>query len=174
MDFKNREKSKNIYVEKRNMFLEKLKPTYISLKNPKYLEVDNKYISTLLVVDYEKEAIDIIFKELINSDLNIRMNIVYEKLDKYKTIKNITYYLGNSGAELIEGKNNSQDREIIKFSYNDAKYIRKRLQVDNDELYNLYVYITLVEDEYKVLEYNVNKIKGICLSNRTNCKNSKL
>ena len=89
MDFKNREKSKNIYVEKDNVFLEKLKPTYISLKNPKYLEVDNKYISTLLVVDYEKEAIDIIFKELINSDLNIRMNIVYEKLDKYKTIKNI-------------------------------------------------------------------------------------
>lgn len=141
-----------------------LKPTYFSLKNPKYIEVDRNYISTLIIVDYAREYSDIIFKELINNDFNIQMSINYEKIDKYGVIKKITYYIGNSGATIKEKSENSQDLDIVKSSFEDAKFIRKKLQVDNEELYNLNVYITIIEKNKKTLEYQIERIKGICMS----------
>ena len=64
----------------------------------------------------------------------------YEKLDTYKTIRDLTYYIGNIGVELKNGKQNREDEEIISYSYSDAKYIRKEMQVNNQDLYYLCVY----------------------------------
>ena len=67
------------------------------------------------------------------------ISIFYEKQNTYKTIKDLTYYIGNVGVDL-KGKNeNRQDIEIAAYTYNDAKYIRKEMQVNNEELYYLYI-----------------------------------
>lgn len=42
----------------------------------------------------------------------------------------------------LENKN-SQDFDIAAFTYNDAKYIRKEIQVNNENLYFLYIYFNL-------------------------------
>ena len=51
---------------------EKIYPTYINLNNPKYIEMENKYYSTLLIVNYYREQSDLLLKSLI--DTNINMN----------------------------------------------------------------------------------------------------
>lgn len=59
---------------------------------------------------------------------------------------------------------NRQDIDIAAFTYNDAKYIRKEMQVNNEELYFLYIYITTFSNNLKDLEYLLNKLEGILQS----------
>ena len=58
---------------------DELSPSYINLKNPRYMEIDGKYCSSLLVVDYSREQRDLIFKPLIDTNININMSIFYEE-----------------------------------------------------------------------------------------------
>ena len=134
------------------------------MQNPKYLEIDNLYYSSLIVVNYYREQTDLLLKTLIETNMNMNISIFYEKQDSYKAIKDLTYNIGNVGSELKDSNENRQDIEIAAFTYNDAKYIRKEIQVNNEELYFLYIYIILYAKEIKELEYNLNKIEGIAQS----------
>lgn len=148
---------------KNGIFKEKdeLSPSYISLKNPKFVEIDNKYYSGLIVVNYYREYNELILKKLIDTNINMNISIFYEKQDTYKTIRDLTYNIGNVGANIKEIDEGRQDVEIAAFTYNDAKYIRKEMQINNEELYFLYIYITLYSNELSELEYNIKKIEGL-------------
>ena len=135
--------------------------SYINNKNPRYFEIDNTYYSSLIVVNYYREYNDLILKNLLELNINMNISIFYEKQDTYKTIKDLTYHIGNVGVDLREKNSNREDIEIAAFTYNDAKYIRKEIQLNNEELYYLYIYITVFSDNIKELEYFLNKISGI-------------
>ncbi len=134
------------------------------MQNPKYFEIDNLYYSSLIVVNYYREQTDLLLKNLIETNINMNISIFYEKQDSYKTIKDLTYHIGNVGVELKESNENRQDIDIASYTYNDAKYIRKEIQVNNEELYFLYIYINIYAEDIKELEYNLNKIEGIAQS----------
>ena len=134
------------------------------MQNPKYLEIDNLFYSGLIVTNYYREQTDIILKTLIETNINMNISIFYEKQDPYKIIKDLTYHIGNVGVELKENNQNRQDIDIAAFSYNDAKYIRKEIQVNNEEIYFLYIYINIYSENIEELEYYLNKIEGITQS----------
>ena len=94
----------------------------------------------------------------------MNLSIFYEKQDSYKTIKDLTYHIGNVGVELKESNQNRQDIDIASFTYHDAKYIRKEIQVNNEDIYFLYIYINIYSENIKELEYYLNKIEGISQS----------
>ena len=141
-----------------------LAPSYINMQNPKYLEIDNLFYSGLIVTNYYREQTDIILKTLIETNINMNISIFYEKQDPYKIIKDLTYHIVNVGVELKESNQNRQDIDIAAFSYNDAKYIRKEIQVNNEEIYFLYIYINIYSENIEELEYYLNKIEGITQS----------
>ena len=143
---------------------EEIYPAYVNLKNSKYIEIDNLYYAGLICVDYYREQTDLILKTLIETNINMNISIFYEKQDSYKTIKELTYHIGNVGVELKESNANRQDIDIAAFTYNDAKYIRKEMQLSNEDLYFLYLYIIIYDKEQKKLEYYLNKIEGIAQS----------
>ena len=89
----------------------------------------------------------------------------YEKKDKYKTIRDLTYHIGNVGVDLKNTKENTQDIDIAKYSYNDAKYIRKEMQINNEDLYLLYIYLNVYAESEKELEMQLNTVEGILQSN---------
>lgn len=123
------------------------------------------YYSGLIIVDYYREYTDIIFKELINTNINMNFSCFYEKQDTYKTIKDLTYYIGNVGVDLKQGNTNREDIDIAAYSYNDAKYIRKEIQVNNEELYYIYTYVIVYSQTKEETEYLLNKVEGILSSN---------
>ena len=135
-----------------------ISPAYVNMQNPKYFEVDNLYYSSLIVVNYYREQTDLLLKNLIETNINMNISIFYEKQDSYKTIKDLTYHIGNVGVELKESNENRQDIDIASYTYNDAKYIRKEIQINNEDIYNIYA------EDIKELEYNLNKIEGIAQS----------
>ena len=117
-----------------------------------------------MVINYYREQTDIILKTLIETNINMNISVFYEKQDPYKVIKDLTYHIGNVGVELKESNQNRQDIDIAAFTYNDAKYIRKEIQVNNEDIYFLYIYIDLYSENIKDLEYYLNKIEGITQS----------
>ncbi len=141
-----------------------ISPSYINMQNPKYIEIDNLFYSGLIVVNYYREQTEIILKSLIETNINMNISIFYEKQDPYKTIKDLTYHIGNVGVEIKDNSENRQDMDIAAFTYNDAKYIRKEIQINNEDIYYLYIYIDLYAEDVKELEYNLNKIEGITQS----------
>lgn len=94
----------------------------------------------------------------------MNISMFYEKQDSYKTIKDLTYHIGNVGVGLKDGNQNREDIDIAAFTYNDAKYIRKEIQVNNEDIYFLYIYINIYAENIKDLEYYLNKIEGITQS----------
>ena len=138
-----------------------ISPSYINLSNPKYIEIDNIYYSTLLVVNYNREYNDLILKNLIDSNLNINISIFYEKQNTYKIIKDLTYHIGNVGVDLQSYNESRQDIDIAANTYNDAKYIRKEIQINNEDLYFLYIFINVFSSNKKDLDYVQNKIEGL-------------
>ena len=144
--------------------IDKILPTYINLKNPQYIEIDENYYSTILIVNYFREQNDLLLKNLIENNINMNISMFYEKKDTYKMIRELTYHIGNTGVDLENKNQNSQDIDLIAFSHNDAKYIRKQMQVNNEELYFFYLYINLYEKNKKELEYVLNKVEGLIQS----------
>ena len=138
-----------------------LAPTYINLQNPKYIEIDYNYYASLLIINYFREQSDLLLKSIIDTNIDINISIFYEKQDTYKTIRDLTYHIGNVGVDLKSNNQNRQDIDIAAFTYNDAKYIRKELQINNENLYFLYIYLNTYSQDVKELENILNKIEGI-------------
>ena len=130
------------------------------------------FYATLLCVNYFREQTDLILKTLIDSNININISIFYEKQDTYKTIKELTYYIGNIGVELKENDSNRQDMDIAAFSYNDAKYIRKEMQMNNEEMYYMYIYLTVFSKDKNEIDYLINKVEGLSESKGIRYKKS--
>ena len=134
------------------------------MMNPKYLEIDNIFYSTLIIINYNREHDDLILKDIIDSNINLNISIIYEKQNTYKVIKDLTYHIGNVGVDLQSYSENRQDIDIAAFTYNDAKYIRREMQLNNEDLYYLYVYVNIFSQSKKDLEYMLNKVEGLLQS----------
>ena len=153
---KNKKNLKGIFTEK-----DFLSPSYINLTNPKFIEIDNLYYSNLIITNYYHEQNDLLLKTILDSNINMNISIFYEKQNPYKIVKDLTYHIGNVGVDLKTGNENREDIEIAAFTYQDAKYIRREIQVNNEDIYFLYIYLNLYSENKKELEYLLNKIEGI-------------
>ena len=156
-----------------------ISPSYINLNNPRFLEIDDYFYSGITIVNYYREYNDLILKSLIETSINMNISVFYEKKETSKVIKELTYNIGNVGVELKQSNESRQDIDIAAFTYNDAKYIRKELQINNEDMYFLYIYLTLFSTNKKELEYNLDKIEGILQSKglqtrRTNFRQEQL
>jgi len=156
-------------VEKKDI----LSPSYINLTNPKYVEIDNVYYSGIIIVNYHREYDDLILKKIIDTNINMNISVFYEKQDGYKTIRDITYHIAKTSVDLKEGNQNRQDIDLAAFTNNDAKYIRKELQINNEDIYFLYIYLNVFSKDPKEQEYLLNKVEGILQSSRDSNQASK-
>ena len=86
-----------------------------------------------------------LFLDKISSlDLDVQLSMFYEKKNSYEIIKELTYNIGNAGATIKTSSNNQQDVDIMGSKYQDAKYIRKQLQLRRRKL-------ILFDDLYRML-----------------------
>ena len=161
-NIKKEKKKKNLQIYEGIIDIkDEISPGYLNTENPKYLEIDNIYYSGLIINNYNREQEDIILKQLIDSNLNMNISMFYEKANTYKTIKELTYHIGNVSVQIKETNENRQDIDIAAFTYNDAKYIRKQMQVNNEELFYLYIYIIVFTKNKEELNFLLNKVENI-------------
>lgn len=137
-------------------------PSYIDTRDPKHLVIDDMYISSLLVINYNRQQEAGWLDPLLSLDINADVSMFYERLNPAKAIRDITYHIGNTGAALKTTGENQQDIDIIETTYGDARYIRREMQVNREDLYYLYFYITIYADNRKDLEYNIQRVESLC------------
>ena len=162
----------NNYKEGEISTNDKFSPSYINIKNPKYIEIDGIYYIGMIIVDYIREHSELLFKNIIELNENINISVFYEKQDTFKVIKDLTFNIGNIGVDLEKIGKARQDADIAAFTYNDAKFIRKEMQINNEEMYYIYTYLTVYSDNLKELEYKYSKIEGILRSQGLIVKNA--
>lgn len=138
-----------------------ISPSYIDTRNPNYIKIDDVYVSNLLVVNYANKQTEGWLNDLYSMSENVNISIYYEKLDKTKVINEITYAIGNTGSSLQTSSENDPEIDMLETQYGDAKYIRNRMNIVGDDLYYLYIYITVFADDEKELKYTLSIVESI-------------
>ena len=82
-------------------------------------------------MDFYREQRDLIFKTIIDANVNINMSMFYEKKDTYKILKDLTYNIGNVSVDLENSNKNRQDIDLVEFTYDDASNLYVILQEEN-------------------------------------------
>ena len=136
-------------------------PKKLDNTNPKYLKINEKFVGNLIVIDYSREMQGVFLNKINSLEIDLQMAIYYEKQQTSEVIKKITYNIGNTASELKTSNNNQTDIELISTSHSDAKFIRKQLQVGGEDLYYIYIYLSVYADDRESLEKDLRKVEGI-------------
>ena len=147
-------------------------PLYINLTNPQYIEIDGMFFSSLLIINYNRIFQELIFKNILEINENILISIYIEKNNQYKIIKEIAKNIGNTTVDLEKINNSRIDIDIAKSSLEDAKYIRREMQLNNQELLYFYTYITTYSKNKEELKNQINKIEEILQNSGLKSKKS--
>ena len=132
-------------------------PSYISFEKPQYIEMEDKFCSGLYILDYAKKYNSLILKEILNLKIECYVNIYINKEDKIAAIKDITEYIGIGEVEKEKTK---EEIDILSSVILDAKEIRRKLQLENDELHSICIYIMCKSKSKEELAKNIEYIKN--------------
>ena len=153
-------------IKDRNLSnIDKICSSYMCLENPKYIDIDGIYYASLLVINYAREMNSLFLNKILLLDKDVQVAMYYEKKSSYDVIKELTYNIGSAGATIKTSGENQQDIEILGNTYNDAKYIRKQLQVGEEELFYLTIYIGTYAESVEALERNLQRLESLALGN---------
>ena len=147
-------------------------PLYINLTNPQYIEIDGMFFSSLLIINYNRIFQELIFKNILEINENILISIYIEKNNQYTIIKEIAKNIGNTTVDLEKINNSRIDIDIAKSSLEDAKYIRREMQLNNQQLLYFYTYITTYSKNKEELKNQINKIEEILQNSGLKSKKS--
>ncbi len=138
-----------------------LYPNKIDTKNPNFLSIDNKFVGSIMVINYNKEMEETFLDRILSLEINLDLSMFYEKQNTSEIVKKLTYHIGNTGADLKTSNENQSDSEVMSTTYSDAKYIRKKLQIDGEDCYYLYIYISVCSNSREKLEADLQKLESV-------------
>lgn len=131
-------------------------PSVVDNTNFKYLKIDEKYIVSIIIKDYPKYTNFIQIISSIPKNINYDISINIKKEDTEKILKELTYKISSSTAEIKTINNNQVDIDILNNIKDDAISIRKEIQINNQEIFNMSIVITFYSYDYKEL---ISKVK---------------
>lgn len=153
-----------------NINLNNVYPSCVDTRNSHYIVVDDIYVGGLLITNYNSEMDGGFLNGLIDSDIDFDLSIFYEKQNSYQTVKSLTGIISNTGADLKTASKNQLDIDLISTTYENAKYIKRQLQVCNDDLYCLNIYLVTRANSLKALESNIQKLEGKVIGVGLECR----
>lgn len=159
--YKNFDSFTNYNFENTQDEIQKIYPSYFEDKNPNFLKVNDKYVTSLVITDFPKEVPPAFFYNVFSQEVNLLFSMFYEKQNSSEVLKKITYSIGNAGSEIKNTNDSQTDFDILGTTYNDAKYIRKKMQLEQEDLYNLYCYISVASESKEDLGKNIQKIEAV-------------
>ncbi len=138
--------------------------SYINFENPNYIDIDGIYFGALIVTNYQREMEELFLDKVMSLDIDMQISMYYNKLNSNEVIKELTYNIGNAGAQIKTSSDNQQDIDILGSTYGDAKHIRKQLQLGDEELFNLTLYLGVFAEKRDKLERDLQKLESVALS----------
>ena len=137
-----------------------ISPSSIDTKHPDFILVDGTYIATLLVITYPYERHAAWLSDIINHGEGVEVNMYYEPLDKQKTVKEITYMIGETGAKRKAIGENQSDVDIVDTSLGHAKYMRQQMNLNSEDPYYLYILVSVYAESKEKLEDRLKSVES--------------
>ena len=91
-------------------------PSYIDNTNFKYLNIDEKIIVNLVIEEYPKYTEFIQVLDAIPKNINYDMSMYIKKQDTGKVLKDLTYKISSSSAEIKTVNKNQIDMRLPRFA----------------------------------------------------------
>ena len=133
-------------------------PEYIDSKEFEFVKIENKYISTFMVIKYPKQLT--FLHDILPDNLKYINAIILKKQDTYKTLKEISYNLSASKANIKDIGYNRIDYDVVDKYNNDMTNLRKDIQINLEEVYNVYNCISLFGNSKQELKEKQNFLKS--------------
>ncbi len=138
--------------------------SYIDFNNFNYVIIDGLYYCSLLVINYSREMESLFLDKILSLDINTNVSMYYEKKSSYEVIKELTYIIGNVGADIKTSNENQQDIDVVGNTYTDAKFIRKQLQLGDENFYYINIQIGIFAKSKEELEKDVSRIESVAIA----------
>ncbi|MBR3281026.1 MAG: DUF87 domain-containing protein [Clostridia bacterium] len=138
--------------------------SYISFENPKCVEIDGILYSSLIVTNYSREMEPLFLDKILSLDIDTNLSMFYMKQNTYDVIKELTYTIGHIGANIKTSGENEQGIEVAGTAYSDAKFIRKELQMGEEDFFYICILIGVYAKKEEQLEADLEKLESVCLS----------
>lgn len=88
------------------------------------------------------------------------MSIYIFKQDSMKIINDLTFSIGASSSEVKTANTNQRDIEIIQKSKEDASALRRKIQIENQELYKVNIILSFCSLDLNTLTSNILSTKS--------------
>lgn len=124
------------------MDLIKLFPTNVEIKYD-HLNIDGLYISIITIIAFETN-IQILktLEDLIGLD-EIEVSFHIKRENNYEIVKRLTNIISETSSEIASVSKNQIDINVIDNIKNKASELKKRIQVDNEQIYMISVYVQI-------------------------------
>lgn len=135
-------------------------PDCIEATDFRYVKVDDKFLVSLSIKSLPDKIYFLDIVNFIDKKTEYDMSIKYEKLDTTKVINDITYNIANIKSELDSINKNQRNIDIINQSEKDAQNLRKKIQLDNQELYSINIFFTFYSQNLNQINKIISKFKS--------------
>lgn len=108
-----------------------------------YLNIEGIYVSTLTIIKYETNIniLSTIETLIGNQEIEVSFHIIRE--NSFEILKKLTNIIAESKSEINSVSKNQLDINILESMKNKAIELRKKIQVDNEQIYKLSTYVVV-------------------------------
>lgn len=135
-------------------------PDIVENTNFNYLKVNNKYIQSIYIKELPENIFFLDFVKDLPYNLDFDMSIFINKLDSVKILNDITFSIGTAQSELNTINSNQRNIDVISKAKEDASELRKKLQIENQEIYDVSIILTFYSNDLNQLFKNILSIKS--------------
>ncbi len=143
-------------------------PGFIDGTNFRYLKIDSMYSSSILITNYPKYTSFLQIIESIPKSYLYDMSILIRKQDNMKVLKELTYYISSSGSEIKTSNKNQIDIDLLTKVKEDAKELRKQIQINEQEIFFVNIIITFYSENKQKLFEIIKEFQSIIYSKNLN------
>lgn len=139
------------------MDLNSIYPNNVNIKYD-HVMVNNSYISGVIISDIAGEIGIFDFANIIPSYMKNTMSIYVQKLDLRNEIKKLSKIIAETGSTIKDANFNELGIDITKKVNSEAVELRKKLQVENEEIFKVTIFIELSDTNIESLKIKLNKM----------------
>ena len=136
-------------------------PTRVEIKYD-YLNIEGIYISTITIIKYETNINILSTIEKLIGEQEIEVSFHIKRENNFEILKKLTNIIAESKSEINSISKNQLDINVLESVKNKATELRKKIQIDNEQIYMLSTYVvvkaTNVEELLVKQKKYVNKL----------------
>ena len=127
---------------RKNTEISKILPAEVKEKY-NCIKIQSKYVNVISIVSME-EIVLLELLEILLLQKEITVSFHINRQDSMEFLKKITRCLAENGAEIRSINKNQLDIEVLEKNKSDAVKIKKEIQVNNENVYLVEVYIKVI------------------------------